>query len=83
LTPAASLGRCGRPSPGWPTGVRGAEVLPGEAEAAGLPADRLAAAAAALADAARRRRALPVGETWTLEWRQPARPPRRERSRRR
>ncbi|MGY1775186.1 hypothetical protein ACI8AV_04960 [Geodermatophilus sp. SYSU D00804] len=36
--------------------------------------------AAALADAARRRRALPVGESWTLEWSPPqARPGRRRR----
>jgi hypothetical protein len=63
--------------------ARGAQVLPGEAAALHLAPHRLAAAAGALADAARRWRALPVGETWTLEWRQPAGPPRRERSRRR
>jgi hypothetical protein len=59
--------------------ARGAEVLPGEAAAADLPPDRLAAAADALADAARRWRALPVGEAWTLQWSPPvssrARPP--------
>ena len=49
----------------------GAEVLPGEAAALDLPADRLAAAAASLADAARRWRALAVGGTWTLEWSAP------------
>jgi hypothetical protein len=63
--------------------ARGAAVLPGEAEAAGVPADRLASAAAALADAERRWRALPPGETWTLEWRRPVGSPRRERGRRR
>ena len=51
--------------------ARGAEVLPGQAAALDLAPDRLASAAGALADAARRWRALPVGETWTLEWRQP------------
>ncbi len=51
--------------------ARGAQVLPGEAAAPDLAPDRLAAAAGALADAARRWRALPVGETWTLEWRTP------------
>ncbi|MGY1693557.1 hypothetical protein ACI780_01495 [Geodermatophilus sp. SYSU D00814] len=61
---------------------RGAEVLPGEAERTGLPADRLAGAAAVLAEAGRRWRELPVGETWTLEWRVPrTAPPRRERTR--
>ncbi|SDC07360.1 hypothetical protein SAMN05660690_0437 [Geodermatophilus telluris] len=48
--------------------ARGADALPGEAAALGLPPDRLAAASAALTDAARRWRALPVGEGWTLEW---------------
>ena len=57
--------------------ARGAEVLPDQAAALDLAADRLAAAAGALADAARRWRALPVGETWTLEWRQPVAPRRR------
>ncbi len=51
--------------------ARGAAVLPGEAAALGLEPDRLAGTAAALADAGRRWRALPVGESWTLEWRQP------------
>ena len=60
--------------------ARGAAVLPGEAAALDLPPGPLAAAAAALADAGRRWRALPVGETWTLEWRPaPARPGRRRR----
>jgi hypothetical protein len=51
--------------------ARGAAVLPGEGAALDLAPERLAAAAAALADAGRRWRALPVGETWTLEWRPP------------
>ncbi|MGY1715150.1 hypothetical protein ACI78R_11880 [Geodermatophilus sp. SYSU D01106] len=51
--------------------ARGAQVLPGEAAGLGLPPDRLAAAADALADAGRRWRALPVGETWTMDWRPP------------
>ena len=63
--------------------ARGATVLPGEAAALGLEPDRLAGAAAALADAGRRWRTLPVGERWTLEWRQPVGSPRRGRSRRR
>ncbi|MBM7805855.1 hypothetical protein JOD57_001692 [Geodermatophilus bullaregiensis] len=57
--------------------ARGAEVLPGEASALGLPPDRVAGAAAALADAARRWRSLAVGETWTVEWRAPGRRRRR------
>ncbi len=60
--------------------ARGQQVLPGEAPAAGIPPDRLAAAAAALADAARRWRALPVGGTWTLEWRTPVSSPGRSRA---
>ncbi|MGY1735238.1 hypothetical protein [Geodermatophilus sp. SYSU D00684] len=60
--------------------ARGAAVLPGEAAALDLPPQRLAAAAAALADAGRRWRALPVGESWTLAWSPPrARPGRRRR----
>ncbi|MGY1794088.1 hypothetical protein ACI796_08915 [Geodermatophilus sp. SYSU D00525] len=60
--------------------ARGAAVLPGESAALDLPPQRLAAAAAALADAGRRWRALPVGESWTLEWRpSQARPGRRRR----
>jgi hypothetical protein len=57
--------------------ARGAEVLPGEAAALDLPPGRLAAAAAALDEAAGRWRALPVGEAWTLEWRRPPAPRRR------
>ncbi|MGY1832681.1 hypothetical protein ACI8AA_19895 [Geodermatophilus sp. SYSU D01180] len=60
--------------------ARGAAVLPGEAAALDLPPQRLAAAAAALVDAGQRWRALPVGESWTLEWSPPqARPGRRRR----
>ncbi|MGY1726565.1 hypothetical protein ACI79J_06305 [Geodermatophilus sp. SYSU D01062] len=60
--------------------ARGAAVLPGEAAALDLPPQRLAAAAAALADAGRRWRALPVGESWALEWSPPrVRPGRRRR----
>jgi hypothetical protein len=46
----------------------GAEVLPGEIPAAGVPPERLAAAAAELRDAQRRWAALAVGEVWVVEW---------------
>jgi hypothetical protein len=68
--------------------ARGAEVLPGEVAALGLPPERVAVAAVALADAGRSWRALAVGEAWTLEWPVPrnrdrSRPPGRHGSRRR
>jgi len=47
---------------------RGADVLPGEYAVAGHPTEQLAAAAAELAAAARRWRAMAPGETWTVEW---------------
>ena len=47
---------------------RGADPLPGEAAATGVPAADLAAAAAELTAARRRWAALTPGETWELDW---------------
>jgi hypothetical protein len=55
--------------------ARGEEVLPSQRSAAGVPEDRLTAAAAALRAAERRWAALTPGDTWTFEW--PAGPRRR------
>jgi hypothetical protein len=46
----------------------GAEVLPQQVAAAGVPADRLAAVADALRRATARWAALTPGQEWTLEW---------------
>lgn len=46
----------------------GAEVLPGEIPAKGLPPEQLAAAAAELRDVQRRWAGLTVGDTWVVEW---------------
>ena len=46
----------------------GAELLPGEIPASGLPPERLAAAAAELRDVQRRWAGLAVGEPWVFEW---------------
>jgi hypothetical protein len=46
----------------------GAEVLPGEVAASGVPADRLAAAVEALRAAGRRWAAMEPGAEWVLEW---------------
>jgi hypothetical protein len=50
----------------------GQEVVPGQVAASGLPADRLAAAVAAVRDIARRWAELESATTWTLEWRTPS-----------
>ncbi|GAA4729869.1 hypothetical protein GCM10023328_05810 [Modestobacter marinus] len=55
---------------------RGEEVLATELAAQGLPRAELAAAATELAATGRRWAALPVGETWVVEWSAP-RPARR------
>jgi hypothetical protein len=49
--------------------ARGAEVLPSQRTAAGVPAARLAVAVDAVRDAERRWAAMAPGDTWTLEWR--------------
>lgn len=46
----------------------GAEVLPGEVQRSGVPADRLAAAAEALREAGRRWAAMRPGEVWVQDW---------------
>lgn len=50
----------------------GAQVLPGEVERSGVPADRLAAAVEALREAERRWAALRPGGQWVLQWPAPA-----------
>jgi len=58
--------------------ARHAEVLPREADAVGLPRDRLDAAAEALRAAGRRWAELAPGATWVVEWpASPVRPGRR------
>jgi hypothetical protein len=52
--------------------ARGAEVLPGEMSSAGVPPDRLRAAATELRAAARRWAELRPGATWTVDWDVPA-----------
>ena len=52
-------------------------VLDSQVAGAGVPAAALTAAAQALRDTGRRWSALTPGETWTLEWRSPARSRRR------
>jgi hypothetical protein len=46
----------------------GAEVLPGQVEQCGIPADRLTAAVEALRAAGRRWAAMRPGEKWVQEW---------------
>lgn len=48
--------------------ARGAEILPGELAAPGIPRERMASAVEAVREAARRWTALPVGECWVWEW---------------
>jgi hypothetical protein len=56
--------------------ARGEEVLPGETSRAGHPPAALRSAAAELSSAASRWAALAPGDTWAVDWRSPARPPR-------
>jgi hypothetical protein len=48
--------------------ARGAEILPNEVAAVGIPSARLEAAAETLRDAASRWADLAPGETWVFEW---------------
>ncbi|MGY1820566.1 hypothetical protein [Geodermatophilus sp. SYSU D00079] len=48
--------------------ARGAEVLPGQVAASGVPPERLQAVVGALREAAARWAALAPGETWVVEW---------------
>ncbi|WP_147252415.1 hypothetical protein [Blastococcus sp. TF02A-30] len=57
----------------------GAEVLPGQVPASGIPRERLDAAAAVLREATARWAAAAPGDTWVLEW--PARAATRDRGR--
>jgi hypothetical protein len=58
--------------------ARGADVLPGETGRAGHPVEALRAAAAELASAASRWARLAPGDTWAVDWKAPARPPRND-----
>jgi hypothetical protein len=49
--------------------ARGADVLPSEISASGIPPARLEAVAGALREAASRWAALTPGQEWTYEWR--------------
>jgi len=53
--------------------ARGDEVLPGETSRAGLTQEALSAAVAELTAAAARWAGMAPGDTWTVDWRTPAR----------
>jgi hypothetical protein len=58
--------------------ARGEGVLPGETSRAGHTQEALGSAAAELASAASRWATLAPGDTWAVDWRAPARPPRND-----